>query len=174
MKKIKFFSFLKILILCSFISYVNRCSLTYAKDIGPFTTYACNINKHNPKSYRLVNNTSIVNNNFNMNYDELIVVSCKKDLDGDNLKESIELIYNGDFILKIDDKHIIVEKNVYYCPRNILLCPNLEIIDELYDKYKIIIISYSKAIHQINPTVETWFYEYKNKEINQRDSPSSL
>ena len=109
-----------------------------------------------------------------MNYDELIVVSCKNDLDGDNLKESIELIYNGDFILRIDEKQIIVEKNVYYCPRNILLCPNLEIIDELHDKYKIIIISYSEAIHQINPTVETWIYQYKNKEINQRVSFTPL
>jgi hypothetical protein len=162
--------FVKILILYSLIFFTNTSTTTYAKFTVPSQTCIYKNNVHNSKIYKFINNLSLKDKASNVNYDELIVVSCSNDLDGDNLKESIELIYNGDFILKIDDKQIIVEKNVYYCPRNILLCPNLEIADELNDKHKIIIISYSEAIYQINPTVQVWIYQYKNKSINQRHS----
>jgi len=169
MKKMKICPFMKILILYSLIFFTNALITTYAQTIVPSPTYIYKNNYHNSKTYKFIDNLSLNNKISNRNYDELIVVSCSNDIDGDNLKESIELIYNGDFILKIDDKQIIIEKNVYYCPRNILLCPNLEIVDEFHDKYKIIIVSYSETIHQINPTVQIWTYQYKNKNINQRE-----
>ena len=174
MKKIKICHFMKAMILFHLIFLANSSVTTYAQGIVPWPTCIFKNNDHNSKTYKFINILSLNNKNYNMSYDELTIVSCNNDIDGDNLKESIELIYNGDFILKIDDKQIIVEKNVYYCPRNILLCPNLEIVDESRDKYKIIIISYSEAIHQIDPKVKIWVYQYKHKDIYQRDSFKSL
>jgi hypothetical protein len=174
MRKMKICHFVKVLALYSLIFFTNTSITTYAQITVPSPTYIYKNNVHNSKIYKFINNLSLKDKTSNMNYDELIVVSCTNDLDGDNLKESIELIYNGDFILKIDDKETIVEKDVYYCPRNMFLCPNLEIHGEEYDKYKIIIISYSEAIHQVTPTVQVWVYQYKNKNINQRDFFKSL
>lgn len=166
--------FLKVIIFFSLIFFTNKVTTTYAKAIIRSHTYTYKNTYHNFKTYKPINNLSFNNKTSNTNYDELIVVSCSNDLDGDDVKESIELVYNGDFILKIDDQQTIIEKNVYYCPRNILLCPNLEIVDGFNDKYKIIIISYSEATLQINPTVRVWIYQYRDKNINERDSLEPL
>jgi hypothetical protein len=170
MNRMEVCHFMKVVIVFSLIFFTNASITIYAQPFITSPTYTYKNNDYNSKTYKLANDMSFSNKNSNRNYDELIVVSCNNDIDGDNLKESIELIYDGDFILKIDDKQITVEKNVYYCPRNILLCPNLEIVDESHDKHKTIIVSYSEAIYQINPKVQVWIYQYKNKEINQRDS----